>query len=434
MTSPAPDRRPIRLLSRWGMPPVEGRGRPLLSIVLDTFGASLFLPISLLFFLGTTDLSASRIGLLLTLSTLLSLPFGVLAGEVVQRYGPTRSMIFNNAGSAVGYALYLVVDGELGIFTGMFVVALSERLFLACWPPFLKQLAADAPFESWFSFLESLKAGCFVVGGAIAALAIADGNVTAMKWLIVCNIASSLAGAAILIRHRPDGAFRKPSRGQGMREWLALLRDRPSVLLGVGNILFAPVLLMSAFVFPIVFVRDWGQPAWLVPALITFAYVLVMLAQPPVTRLTGRRPRSVSLIGCTVTTCAALVLLLVHSRSGAPAPGPEVGLVVAVVVTILLTITGMLYFPHVNAILLDLAGPSGMGRSAAFFHTGTTLGNAIAPAFLTWLIAGPEVLWTVLAGISLVSLYCLLAADRMAPARSSEPEHQEAQEAQGQAV
>ncbi|MGX6743841.1 MFS transporter [Streptomyces xantholiticus] len=425
MTAPAPEHRSQRLLSRWGMPPLEGRGRPLLSVVLDTFGASLFLPVSLLFFLGTTDLSAARIGLLLTVSTLLSLPFGVLAGEVVQRLGPTRCMIFNNVGAAAGYALYLVADGEAGIFTGMLVVALAERLFLACWPPFLKQLATGSSFETWFSFLESLKAGCFVAGGAIVALVVSDDNVTAMKWLIGCNIVSSLAGAAILLRFRPTGTFRQESRGQGTREWLALLRDRPSLLLGLGNILFAPVLLMSSFVFPIVFVRDWGQPAWLVPALITFAYVLVMLAQPPVTRLTSRWPRSVSLIGCTVTTCAALALLLAFSRTGTAAPAPMPGLVVAVLVTILLTVTGMLYFPHVNAILLDLAGPSGVGRSAAFFHTGTTLGNAVAPAFLTWLIAGPEVLWTVLAAISLASLCCLLTADRLAPTAPPEREHRE---------
>ncbi|MGW6603972.1 MFS transporter [Streptomyces sp. NPDC055036] len=416
MTSPASRPQRLPLLARWGMPPTAGRKGPLFSVVLDTFGASLFIPVSMLFFINATDLSAGRIGLLLTLSTLLALPAGVLAGEVVQRWGPTPAMIMNNIGAAFGYGLYLVADGEAGIFAGMLVIALAERLFLSCWPPFLKQLADDAAFETWFSFLESLKAACFVAGGAIASLAVAGGSVTAMKWLIVCNIASSVAASLILLRFRPAAAFRPERGGQGLREWLTLLRDRPSVLLSLGNVLFAPVLMLSAIVFPLVFVADWGQPAWLAPALTTLAYVLVTVAQPPVTRLFSRWSRATSLAGCTVATCAAMALLLVFSRSHVAAPGPVLGMTVALLTTILLTITGMLYFPSVNAVLLDLSGPSGMGRSAAFFHTGTTLGNAVAPAFLTWLVTGPEVLWTVLAGLSVASLACLLAADRLTPA------------------
>ena len=71
---------------------------------IDALGSGIFVPVSLLYFIATTPLSTVRIGLALTLASLLSIPFGPPIGTLVDRFGARPVLLAANALQAVGFA------------------------------------------------------------------------------------------------------------------------------------------------------------------------------------------------------------------------------------------------------------------------------------------------------------------------------------------
>ncbi|MEO3886847.1 hypothetical protein [Nonomuraea sp. B5E05] len=70
--------------------PRNGRRRwPLLvAVAIDALGTGLYLPLSLLYFLEVTDLDLATIGVLVSVTTALTLPVPIVVGRLVDRFGP----------------------------------------------------------------------------------------------------------------------------------------------------------------------------------------------------------------------------------------------------------------------------------------------------------------------------------------------------------
>ncbi|MFE7676267.1 MFS transporter [Streptomyces albidoflavus] len=403
---------------------MKGRGSTVLAIVLDTMGVGLFLPLTMLYFTLVTDLSVARVGALLSLATLLSLPIGLVGGELVHRLGAVRVMVLNNVLAAVGYLCYLFASGQTLIFTGMIIVAASDRIFLSSWPPFVQQLAAGERFETWFAFIEAAKAACVVAGGAMATVALAGGSMEILRLLVLINVLSSLAAAVLIVRKAPRGS---PGAGSGTADapaggtlagWANVLRTRSTALLVVGNFLTTPLGLLSGIAFPFLFVDRWHIPPWVVPALFTYSYVLVVLLQTPLTEALKSRPHRQVLCVSSLLSCTAMCLLALFSLPGQEAPSPAVAAGVAVLCSTILSFAGMAYFPAVNAMLMKHPRPTESGRASGLFHTGTSLAGAFAPAGITWLLQEPLALWTAMVACSVSGLLFLFTADLLMKGRN----------------
>jgi len=161
---------------------------------------------------------------------------------------------------------------------------------------------------------------------------------------------------------------------------------------------------MCANVLPVLLVVyvvvSLGQPAWLGGVLFTVNTVLVSTAQTATTR-SVRRVGHVRVLQA-AAACWGASFMLLWALAAAPRPVLVPGLVLAVVV---FTVAEMLHGPVINTLAVDIAPPEAAGRYAAAFQLSWSLGSAVAPLLLTWLISrGVALTWLALVGA------CALAA------------------------
>jgi MFS family permease len=377
---------------------LTGRGRILIAVTTDTFGVGLILPISLLYFVIVSPFAVATLGVLLSLATFVSLPMGVAGGELVQRFGPKRVLVANNLCSACGYVCYYLVGvwpSKPLVFVGMLLVAVADRMFWSCWLPYLKQLSAEGGFDTWFSFIESIKAASVLSGAGLAALLLAVGGRGQVSVLVLLNIATCVA-SAILIGRNPIGKSTSAPATDAARQagWGAVLRHRSYLLAALGQFLCTPIGLLGALAFPIFYVRDWHLGAWVAPTMFAVGYLMIFAGQSAMTEAIRPVHRSIQLVAACGLGVAAMVLLIAFSGTS---PGPVTGTGIALAVTALLGVSALIFFPVTSISVMDMTTEENSGRVVGLFHTGTSVGIAVAPALMASLLARPATLWWVMA-------------------------------------
>src|SRR6201987_460999 len=81
------------------------------AFLIDAVGTGMFIPFSLLFFLATTSLPLTRIGVALSLAALGRVPATIVAGPLSDRFGPRAAIVGSPLLQAAGFAGYLFVHG-----------------------------------------------------------------------------------------------------------------------------------------------------------------------------------------------------------------------------------------------------------------------------------------------------------------------------------
>lgn len=399
-----------RLARRLAVPDLKGRGRILIGVTSDTFGVGLVLPISLLYFVIVSPFSVATLGFLLSLSTFASLPMSIAGGEFVQRFGPKRVLVANNLCSACGYVCYYLVSAwpsQPLIFAGMLLVAVADRMFWSCWLPYLKQVSAEDGFDTWYSFMESIKAASVLSGAGLAALLLAVGGRSWVSVLVLLNIATCLVSAVLIGRASVGKASSAPAADVAHQvSWRAILRNRSYPLAAFGQLLCTPIGLLGALAFPVFYVRQWHLGAWVAPTMFAVGYLMIFTGQTVMTEAIRPVRRSHQLVAASGLGIAAMALLVVFSDT---IPGPMAGTGIALAVTVLLGFSALIFFPATSTAIMELTTEENSGRVIGLFHTGTSLGIAASPALMTLLLARPVTLWWVMglmyaAGIGMFQL------------------------------
>jgi MFS family permease len=366
------------------------------AVLIDTVGAGLLLPLSLVYFTLTSRLTLPDIGLIASIATLLALPAGLIGGVITDRFGAKLSMITNNLISASGYALFLFVHEPVGIFAAIFLTAASERLYWASWMSYVHRLAAGRPFERWFSFLEAIKMGAMGVGAGAAVLVLALNAVSGLHWLVIANIVSSLVAAAIFFGQKlpaepaPEGSAVSRS---GVRPWLDILHGRGAIALVIGQFLLGPIMVLPNVALSVMFIAIWHLPAAVSPALFAINTVLVAVLQNPLTAVMARIPRAARIWGA-----AGLVSICILPLAFLGAPTEVAGWLYVVLVGVLLAFADMLYLPPTNAVMVEAPAPQLRGRATSVFQTAFALSMALYPSAIGLLHSGvPWMLWVLTA-------------------------------------
>ncbi|GLW74598.1 MFS transporter [Kitasatospora phosalacinea] len=292
---PPPALSPPAAVGRWrarlGVPDLTGQRRVVAATVLDAFGVGMFVPLSFLFFVLTTELSVAQVGLGSSLATLLSLPVAPLAGALVDRWGARTSLVVNNLLVAGGYLGYLLVDSLPGLVAAMLVVLSAERLYFTAWPGFVADLAEGAELDRWYAFTTAGGNAAAGLGGAAGGLLLGTGWPGAAVAVVVVNAATSLAAAALLLTPgaRPSDPARRKGGPTGedaagsVPGWGALLRERRLLGLLAAQAALGFGWLVPTVVLPVYLVEVAGLPAWVPSAALTLNAVVIVVAQSATT-------------------------------------------------------------------------------------------------------------------------------------------------------
>jgi MFS family permease len=388
---------PSRIRDRLGLPDLTGRYQLAGALFVDSLGDGLFLPFAVVYFLKTTGLTLSAVGLGLTVANLLAMVAVPVSGVLIDRLTPATVVIAGNLISGVGFAGYLLVGNLWGLVFFTFFAAAGGRLFWTANLALVGDAFQGSERARWFAFQRAARNGGYGLGGLLAAAALGTGSGIGYRALALANAVTFLIAALMVWRSRKalrGGSARKSEVvNGGRRGYRAALTDGPFLLLTAMNVLFVLCMMVLDVLLALYLVRILHEPVWLSGLLFALNTVAVAGFQTPVWALfQHRRPVRVLQLSAAVWGLSFLMMWLIAPLPGAVAIA---GIFLAVIV---FTVAELIQGPVFNGLVVAAAPEQFRGRYMAVYQLSWALARAAAPGLFAWLFTANRALpWIVLA-------------------------------------
>lgn len=410
-----------RLGHRLGFPSVGSHRRFVTAIGIDAVGSGVFMPVSMLYFLVTTDLSLVQVGAAISIASALALPAGPLLGGLVDRYGAKQVLLTGNLCQAAGFLAYLATDSFVGLTLWTVVVTVGRTAFWGSYGNIVAAISAPGEREKWFGFLGALRNVGFAVGGLFSGLAITVGTQPAYVCVVLVNAASYVVAFLLLLAVPPTPRAGHRPAGDG---WGTVLRDRPYRVLWANQLLYSTAMMVLNVAIPVYATVVLGLPGWVTGAVFTVNTVMVGFGQGLVVRgMTGHVRWRVLLVTDLVFGVSFVVLL------GASWLPVAVGTLVVLLGGVVYTVGELLGGPVLGALSAEAAPEHLRGRYLSLIQLAWNLASTVAPVLFAWLLGrGASPLWLVLlagalagAGMTVLLGRVLAEAAREVTNRPEEP-------------
>jgi MFS family permease len=375
----------------------------------------MFIPFSLLFFLATTSLPLTRIGLGLSVAALVRIPVTVAAGPLSDRFGPRAAIAGSQLLQAAGFAGYLFVHGFFELVAAAVLVQIGNSIFWVAYAPLIFAVAPEGEREHWFALGTALRTAGWAIGGVIAGATVAAGGRDGYIAVAVANGASFILAALLVTRLRAGTAAPRPGGEPGTGSggnWRPLLRDHAFLGFVAVNVGITFLALAVPTALPVFLVKVLGLPAWSPGAALALNAVLVAVSAPVMmSAISGRRRRNVLMASQALVIAALAVLLLVHLL---PA-GAAIALVLIAILP--LAACEVMQGAVVPAVVTESATPLTVGRYTSAYQVTFSIADIICPAVVTLALhAGAAALWLPLAAVALADLAAVSLLARRMPA------------------
>jgi MFS family permease len=386
------------------------------AFLIDAIGTGMFIPFSLLFFLATTSMPLTRIGLGLSLAALVRIPATIVAGPLSDRFGPRAAIVGSQLLQAAGFAGYLFVHGFWFLVGAAAGVQIGNSIFWVAYAPLIFSVAGEGEREHWFALGTSLRTAGWAVGGLIAGATVAISGRDGYLAVVVANGASFVLAACLVSRLRPGTAMPRvaePAAGDG-GSWRPLLRDHAFLGFVAVNVGITFLALAVPTALPVFLVKVLHVPPWSAGAAVALNAILVSASAPVVmSAISGRVRRDVLMASQALVIVALAVFLLAT-------PLPAAAAVVLVLIAIVpLAASEAVQGAVVPAVVTESATPLTVGRYTSAYQMTFSIADILCPAVVTLAVhAGAAALWLPLSAVALLDLGVVaLLARRMAALR-----------------
>ncbi len=401
------------LLDRFRIAATEGSGSLLIALCVNAFGAGMFYPFALLYFTMTTSLSIGRIGLILTVATLITLVVTPVTGALVDRLGSRRLVGSSQVLEATGFAVYLFVSSAATLFIASLLVTSATRMFYASFSTMIAEREEGADRDRWYGLVGVAQSLAASVSGFLASLIIASIGLPGFRAVIALN-ASCLLISAILLRRVPPTrrTVLSESRANGYR---SVLGDVAFVRIVASNTLFILCSMLPGLGLAIYVTDALHAPLWTVGALGIVQTSLVVGLQMRVIRSVERMRRTqVMQLGGAVWVVACLLF----AGAGALPASPIVPYLFLSVTCF--TIAQMLYVPTARSLAASLGPATLQGRYVAMYEFSWGLAGALGPAlFGVTFDVLPAAPWLATSMIVVLAMVVLRSAETRMPGGTS---------------
>jgi MFS family permease len=389
------------MLERLGFPEIGRHRRFVIAIAVDAVGSGVFIPVSILYFLATTSLSLTHVGLALSLASAVQLPLGPLVGSLVDRVGAKRVLLAANLLQVLGFTGYVFADSFTTVLIASAVVRLGQTGFWGSYSPVVATIAPAGERERWFGFLGALRNASFAIGGLAAALAITIGTTAAYTAVVVVNAASYLLAFVLILgvttqREQTHEAV----AADATSAWGTVLRDRAYLLFVATNFTYATSAMALSIALPVYVTTSLGLPGWVAGAVFTINTVMIGLGQGLVVNAMAGSVRTNIIAFGGVLSAASYVVLLSAGWTGV-----WLGVALALIGTVVYTGGELLAGPVLAALATDAAPAHLRGRYTSLYQMSWTISMTVAPVALTWLLEqGANALWGALMAVAVVGV------------------------------
>lgn len=372
------------MIRRLGFPDARHHKALVTGIGIDALGSGVFMPVSILYFLKTTDVGTARVGLAMSIAAACAVPFVLVSGMLVDRFGAKRIILLANLIQVLAYVSYLWAQTFWAIVAVETLAALGQSAFWSAYSPLVAASTPPDEREIWFGFLGALRNVGFAIGGLGAGVAVAIGTPAAYHALVLLNAASYALAFLVLARVPGGERVVVPQDADTPRAggWGVLARDRPFLGLVATNAAYALCTVSLNVAMPVYVVDVLDLPGWVAGALFFVNTVMVGLGQGLIVRrMNGHQRHRVILLGFTMYAAGFLALALSGTLPVAIA-------VVAVLVSVAIyTLGELLGGPPLSAASVDAAPAAYRGRYLSAYQLSWVAASIIAPALYLALLA-----------------------------------------------
>jgi len=360
-------------------PPGIARALTLRSVVYAT-GSGVFLAGSAVFFTQYLGLSATQVGVGLSVSGALTVLGSVPLGALVDRFGARRTWIVAGVLEALFFLAYPLAGSFVAFLGVACLLAMADLTASTARQVYTLQALPPAERVRALAYQRSAQNVGFTAGAALSGIALAVGTRPAYLSLVLVNGAVMLGTTALVARLPKVTATGSAPRTSPF----AALRDRPFLALsGVNGVLQAHQTIFGV-VLPLWTLTRTDAPPVVVPVLFMVNTVLAVTFQVRASRGSETLPGAAKALWRSGVTVAISALLL---GAAAWTAGP---LTVAVLAlgTVMLTFGELTQSAGAWGITAVVPPEQRRGEYTGVFKLGGQVQQSLAPAGLTLLAVG----------------------------------------------
>lgn len=379
--------------------PPAGPSRVLaLAQLANSLGDGAFYACSALFFTRIVGLSATQVGLALTVAWATGMLAGVPLGQLADRRGPRRVAVLLAVLTATTLGAFLVVRSfPLFVLTACLYACCQSGLTSAR-QALLAGLVEPEQRTRIRAMLQSTVNAGLAVGAGLGGLALSIDTAQAYLAVFAMDAVAFLAAAWVL-RGLPDVPPAPVARTGEPR--LAVLRDRPYALITFLNAIMYLNMPLLSLGLPLWIVQRTDAPKPLAAALLVVNMLTVVVFQV-------RVARSVTDLGSAAKVSGRAGWVLLAACAVYAVSGAEIGAWAAVAVLLVAAVIQVFGEMMQGACAWEagfaLAPADKQGQYQGFFGMGPQIARMLGPVLLTTLLIGwgtPG--WLVLGGLFLLA-------------------------------
>lgn len=404
-----------RISDRLGLPDLRPHRALVVALAVDAVGSGVAGPLLLLYLIRVAGLRLGTAGVLLTVSTAVSLVVPAVAGRISQRIG---------ARTVVVIAQFLQALAMVGLLTGHLVpllagsamiAAIGQRAFWSSVFALVAEAAESAPdkdhHDRWFAASGMIQNAGFAIGGLLAgALLLVPGTTPFIAALSINAV--SFIGSAVLFGR--DG--RREQRGSVTQDHRPrLIPDARYLVLILSNTLYAFCSVLLGVGLPVYALEFLHAPRWLIGPLLALVTVLGATGQGVGIRRTARLRR------VTVLAIAGL-LWIIWGLAAAGLTLVSGALLIAglVLTTVLYAVAELLHAPVSMSLSATQAPAAGRETYLSWFQYSFAIATVVTPSvFGTLSATDPRLPWFLASAAAAAAVLLAYAAVGRAPQAAS---------------
>lgn len=347
----------------------------------NSVGDGAYYVTSALYFTRIVGLSATQIGLGLTVAWAVGAVAGVPLGALADRRGPRGTAVLLALATAAAVSSFLVIRSYSAFLLAVLAYAVAQCGLAAARQALLAGLVRPEQRTTVLARLQSTLNAGRAVGAGIGGLALQHDTAAAYLTVLALDAAGFVTCALLLSRLPtvPSAAARTAREPR-----LAVLRDRPYAALTLLNALLLLRMPLLSLAVPLWIVTHTQAQGWLVSALFVLNTLGVMAFQVRMARGVdglSSATRAVRRSGVVLLASCA-----VFAASAATGVGPWAAAALLTAASLLQLIGEMQQSAGSWQLAFELAPAHQVGQYQGFFGTGVPLARALGPLVLTALL------------------------------------------------